>query len=176
MLRAIIVDDSDLIRQRLVDILSDLPDVEIIGQEGEAHQAVVSIQLERPDLVILDIRLIGGSGIEVLREIKRGNPDIKVVIFTGYPFPQYRRRCMEEGADAFLDKSDGFEHLNDVVNRLSQGEPICENDEGSTRTSKAHTVPTKAISSQEVKDQRPEQNQSAAYRRTGSTAPGNCRT
>ncbi|MFB0515408.1 MAG: response regulator transcription factor [Candidatus Neomarinimicrobiota bacterium] len=114
-MKTIIVDDSDLIRQRLVDILSDFPEVEIIGQEGEAHQAIVSIRLEKPDLVILDIGLIGGNGIDVLHEIKRDNPDIKVIMLTSYPVPQHQRRCMEEGADAFLDKSNGFKHIKPIV-------------------------------------------------------------
>lgn len=119
-MKTIIVDDSDLIRQRLVDILSDIPDVQIIGQEGEAHQALVSIRSERPDMVVLDTRLIGGNGIEVLREIKHNNPDIKVIIFTSSPFPQHRRRCMEEGADAFLNKSNGFKHIKPTVQRLTK--------------------------------------------------------
>ena len=118
-MKTIIVDDSDLIRQRLVDILSDFPELEIIGQEGEAHQAIVSIRLEKPDLVILDIGLIGGSGIDVLHEIKRDNPDIKVIMLTSYPVPQHRRRCIEEGADAFLDKSNGFEHIRPIIENLA---------------------------------------------------------
>jgi len=119
-MKTIIIDDSVFVRGCLIDILSGIPAVEIIGEEGEAHQAVASIRLKRPDLVILDIRLIGGSGIDVLREIKHDNPDIKVIVFTGYPFPQYRRECMKEGADAFLDKSSGFEHIKPIIQRLSK--------------------------------------------------------
>lgn len=119
-MKTIIVDDSVFIRGRLVDILSSIPSVEIIGEEGKAHQAVESIRLEKPDLVILDLRLKGGSGINVLHEIKRDNPDLKVIIFTGYPYPQYRRRCLKEGADVFLDKSHGFEHIKPIIQRLSK--------------------------------------------------------
>ena len=119
-MKAIIVDDSVLIRGCLADILSDIPSVEIIGEESEAHQAIASIRLKRPDLVILDIRLTGGSGIDVLREIKHDNPDIKVIVFTGYPFPQYQRRCIEEGADEFLDKSNGFERIRPIVQSFSR--------------------------------------------------------
>ena len=118
-MRTIIVDDSVFVRGCLIDILSAIPDVEIIGKESEVYQAVASIRLEEPDLVILDIRLTCGSGIDVLHEIKHANPDIKVIIFTGYPFLQYRRECMEKGADAFLDKSNGFGHIKPIIQCLS---------------------------------------------------------
>ncbi len=117
-MKTLIVDDSALIRDRLVEVLSSIPGLEIIGLEGEANKAVVAIRLEKPDLVILDIRLIGGSGIDVLREIKQDNPDLKVIIFTGYPYPQYRRKCLKEGADVFLDKSNGFEHIKPIIQRF----------------------------------------------------------
>jgi len=117
-MKTIIVDDSDLIRERLVDILSDIRGVQIVGQESEAHRALVSIRSERPDLVILDFRLIGGSGVDFLHKIKYDNPDIKVIIFTSSPFPQYRRRSMEEGVDVFLNKSTGFKHIKPTVQRL----------------------------------------------------------
>ena len=70
--------------------------------------------------MILNIRLFGGSDIDVLREIKHDNPDLKLIIFNGYPHPQYRCKGMAEGAGAFRDKSNSFEELEPFVQHLRE--------------------------------------------------------
>lgn len=117
-LRTLIVDDSAIIRNRLTTLLSDLPNVEIVGQAANTPQAMQSIRALTPDVVILDIRLPGGSGLEALRDIKRELPATVVIILTNYPYPQYRTKCLADGADFFFDKSTEFQKIAGAIDSL----------------------------------------------------------
>ncbi len=70
MRKIYIADDSEEVRQRLVDLVSSLPDVMLVGQTGDARSAIADIQRLQPDVAILDIRLVNGNGIEVLEIVK----------------------------------------------------------------------------------------------------------
>jgi len=117
-MKVFIADDSAIVRERLGSMLSDLKEVEIVGFAEDVTSAARSIRELKPDAVILDIRMPGGSGIEVLAEIKKGAPAPLVIILTNYPYPQYRERCMHLGADYFFDKSAEFEKVYQVFERL----------------------------------------------------------
>lgn len=124
-MNVLIADDSDLMRERLVSMLSELPDIEIIGQARDGMEAIELIQTLKPDLVILDVRMPGRNGIAVLKRIilkriKRDARSPKVSMFTNYPYPQYRIKCLKAGADFFFDKSVDFEQLVHVLNTLVQ--------------------------------------------------------
>jgi DNA-binding NarL/FixJ family response regulator len=118
-MRLFIADDSEILRLRLIDMLSEIEGVEIIGQAQNSLDAIESIEELNPHVVILDIRMPQVNGIKVLRAIKRNNHHLKVIIFTNYPYPQYRKRCLDLGADFFFDKSTEFEKLVDTVKYLA---------------------------------------------------------
>ena len=117
-MRILIADDSELLRVRLVDMLSEIEGIEIIGQAQDSLDAIESIAKLDPHVVILDIRMPQGNGIKVLETIKKNLQSPKVIIFTNYPYPQYRKRYMDAGADFFFDKSTEFEKLIDTVKYL----------------------------------------------------------
>jgi len=117
-MKVFIADDSPILRERLKTMLSDFPEVEISGQAKDTPEAIKSIKELKPDVVILDIRMPGGSGIEVLQSIKKDRPDIKVIVFTNYPYPQYRKKCMDLGADFFFAKATESEKLPKVIEQL----------------------------------------------------------
>ena len=119
-MRVFIVENSAIIRERLVSLLSDLQDVEVIGSAEDAVAAIESIRLMMPDVVILDVQMPGGSGFNILQDIRQNRLPAVVIIFTNSPFPQYRQRFIEAGADFFLDKSTEFDKLLDIFNRLAQ--------------------------------------------------------
>lgn len=114
-----IADDSELVRERLVSMLSELPGIEIIGQAGSAADALKLINELNPDLVTLDIRMPVGNGIEVLKRIKRNVRAPIVIMLTNYPYPQYRKKCLESGADYFFDKSSEFEKVLEVIEGIA---------------------------------------------------------
>jgi DNA-binding NarL/FixJ family response regulator len=118
-MRLFIADDSEILRVRLVDMLSEIEGIEIIGQAQESLDAIESIQKLNPQVVILDIRMPRINSIKVLKAIKKDDQSPTVIIFTNYPYPQYRKRCMDLGADFFFDKSTEFEKLFDTVKYLT---------------------------------------------------------
>jgi len=117
-MKVLIVEDSNLIRERLVEMISDIAKVEIVGQEGYAPKAIASIQKLQPDVVILDIRLRDGNGFEVLESIKKGHKPPVVIMLTKYPYPSYREKCLALGADFFLDKATEFEKVAVILQEL----------------------------------------------------------
>ncbi len=119
-MRLFVADDSEILRVRLIDMLSEIEGIEIIGQAQESLDTIESIQKLNPHVVILDIRMPRINGIKVLEAIKKDDQSPTVIIFTNYPYPQYRKRCMDSGADFFFDKSTEFEKLIDTVKYLTQ--------------------------------------------------------
>jgi len=125
-MRVFIADDSEILRSRLIEMLSEFKEIKIIGQTGYAQEAIESIKELIPDVVILDIRLPDGNGINVLEIIKKRNISTKVIIFTNYPYFQYRKRCLDAGAEFFFYKAAEFEKLIDALKQLI---PVYENTE-----------------------------------------------
>jgi len=117
--KVLIADDSPLLRQRAVELIGDVVGVEIVGQAADCPQTVSAVAELSPDVVVLDVAMPGGTGIEVLQEIKRNRPSPVVIVFTNYPFPQFRQRAMSAGADYFFDKSGEFLELRATVARLA---------------------------------------------------------
>ncbi len=118
-MRLFIADDSEILRVRLIDMLSEIEGIEIVGQAQESLEAIESIQELNPHVVILDIRIPRINGIKVLEALKKDDGSPTVIMFTNYPYPQYRKRCMDSGADFFFDKSTEFEKLIDTVKYLT---------------------------------------------------------
>ncbi len=116
----LIVDDSAVIRRRLVSLLSEIGGVRLVGEASDAIEGADLIRKLNPDVVILDIRMPHRSGIGLLESI-RDSADLPVVIIlTNYPYAAYRKRCMELGARHFFDKSTEFDELETVVRKLAE--------------------------------------------------------
>jgi len=114
-MKIFIVEDSAIMRGRLIELLSTLPDAEITGFSGMANEAVEMIRAIRPDVIILDIQLYGGSGIDVLEKVKKEFPWIRVMVLTNFPEDVIRSQCNQLGADYFLDKSFEFDVILDAI-------------------------------------------------------------
>ena len=110
-----LVEDSALIRERLLQLLDAMPAVNVIGYAETPSEALEQIRIRQPDVVVLDIKLKGGSGIKVLREVKRHMPAIVVVMLTNYTSPQFRIQCIQAGADYFLDKTNEFQNIASIL-------------------------------------------------------------
>ena len=124
-MKVLVADDSQPIRERLVDRLSRLPHVKV-SEAVDTLEALQQMKTFEPDVAVLDIRMPGGGGIRALTEIKKKNPDTTVIIMTNYPYAQYRRKCLEAGADFFFDKSSEFEQIAETVHQLMQSGKVSE--------------------------------------------------
>ena len=121
-MKVFIADDSPLFVERLAELLRDVPGVEVSGQAGDVSESVRCIRQMKPDAVILDLQMPGGSGLDVLRAIRPNHPGLYVLICTNYPYPQYREQCISAGANFFLDKSAEFERIPAILRDLMQSE------------------------------------------------------
>ena len=123
-MRVLIADDSKPVRERLVSLLTELDDVNIVGQAENTIEAKILIKELNPDLVILDIRMPGGTGMDIIEDIKKFNPKIKIIILTNYHFPQYKEKCLSNGADYFFSKSGEYEKMLDVIEELNSKKKV----------------------------------------------------
>jgi DNA-binding NarL/FixJ family response regulator len=117
-MKVFVVDDSVLMRQRLKRMLADMHDVVVIGEAGAVQEATDAILKQKPDVVLLDIELFNGNGMDVLHSLKKSEPAPAVIILTNYPYPQYRQKCLEAGADFFFIKSSEFDHVVPALEQL----------------------------------------------------------
>lgn len=117
-MRIFLVDDSVLIRERMRQMLQDVEGIEIAGETGDAHEAIGLIPRERPDVILLDIHLLGGSGIDVLNAVKKDGKGPVVIVLTNYAYPQYRDKCLQAGADYFFVKSTEFDRVIPTLQQI----------------------------------------------------------
>ena len=94
-IRIVIVDDSYLVRERLVKMLNAISGIELAGEAANSQDAFKVIQDKKPHIVIIDIKIPGENGIEVLKKIKKVNKAVIAIIITNYPFTQYRARSRQ---------------------------------------------------------------------------------
>ena len=110
-----LVEDSSLLRERLIRTLTGIHGVQISGYADTAEDAIQSIRQTNPDTIILDIRLRQGTGFQVLQSVKvRGRPPI-VIVLTNFAYQQYRTKYLDAGADYFFDKSNEFDQVITVL-------------------------------------------------------------
>lgn len=107
-MKVYVVEDSDAICERIVRLVKEVKDIQIVGTADVVSAAINGIEKCQPDVVILDIQLLDGSGLTVLQHIKSALPRIKVIVLTNFNSDIYRNLAMRYGAAAFLDKSNDF--------------------------------------------------------------------
>jgi len=116
--KVLIVEDSSIVRERLAALIADIGHVAIVGQAGDGFQAEALFRQHRPDAVVLDIQLPGISGLDLLAQFKREQPECVVMVLTTYAFKEFRQRCVALGADYFFDKSAEYERVIEVLGKL----------------------------------------------------------
>ncbi len=119
-MKVFVVEDSAAVRERLIDMVREIEDVDVVGEAGTYGAAVAGIINTRPDVAILDIRLAddAGSGIDVLNEVRKGLPAIKAIILSNYTTPQHLKASADAGAEYFLDKSRDFERIPGILKEM----------------------------------------------------------
>ena len=115
-----LVEDSKDIRTRLAGMLVTIEGVSIVGEADTPASAIEGILRTRPHSVVLDIQLVGGTGIDVLRKIRPVEPGIVFIVITNHPSQQYRRIYAEAGASYFLDKTTEFQKVKEVIAGLGR--------------------------------------------------------
>lgn len=120
-IRILLADDHRMFREALRIQLVAEKDIHIVGETGSAAGTLAAIRAARPDVVVLDIALPDGNGIDVARTIAARHPDIRIVALSGYVEPMYVEEAMKAGAHAYVVKSAGIEELLRAIRAVLAG-------------------------------------------------------
>lgn len=125
-LRVLVVDDHEVVRLGLRTLLSQQPTIEVVGEAATAAEALVKVGSLDPDIVLLDVRLPGRSGIEACRQIKADHPDTRVVMITSFSEDQALFDAIAAGADGFVLKQIGSDELVQALQRVGNGQNLLD--------------------------------------------------
>ena len=121
MIRVLLVDDHQLVRRGLAQLVHDTPGMEVAGEAGDGEGALDVLRSTQPDVVVLDLSMPGRGGLDVLQELRTQSPGSRVIILTMYPEEQYAIRSFREGAAAYLTKASAPEELIQAIRTVAAG-------------------------------------------------------
>lgn len=119
-LTVLIVDDSAVIRRRLIALVTEDPRLRVVAEAAGALEGLYGFKSHQPDAVVLDLQMPGLNGIELLRRIKLTAPACVVIVLTNYPAAAVRDECERSGADHFLHKATEFERVVAILGALAR--------------------------------------------------------
>jgi DNA-binding NarL/FixJ family response regulator len=125
-IRVYLLDDHEVVRRGLRQLLEDAGDIEVVGESGLAVEATSRIPALRPDVAVLDARLPDGSGIDVCREIRSVDPTISALILTSYDDDEALFAAILAGASGYVLKQIGGHDLVDTVRRVAAGQSLID--------------------------------------------------
>jgi len=119
-MKVFVVEDSAAVRERLVEMIREVKDIEVVGEAATYDAAVAGIIDTRPDVAVLDIKLANetGRGIDALIEVRKTLPGIRAIILSNYSTPQHLKASADAGAEYFLDKSIDFERVAEILQQM----------------------------------------------------------
>ena len=125
-LRVLLVDDHEVVRVGLRALIERQADIEVVGEAGTVRQAVSQAKRLAPDVVVLDIRLPGGSGLDACRQIKAERPETRIIILTSFPDDEVLLDAIAAGADGYILKQIGSDDLIQALERIGRGESLLD--------------------------------------------------
>lgn len=124
--RLLIVDDHEVVRQGLVALLDRRPNFQVVAEAGTVEEALAQARLHQPDIVIMDVRLPDGSGVEACREIRADLPDTRVVMLTSFPDDEAVLSAIVAGAAGYLLKQIRARDLVSALEAVGRGESLLD--------------------------------------------------
>jgi len=125
-LRLLVVDDHEVVRQGLVSLLNRRAGFEVVAQAGSVTDAIAQAARHEPDLVIMDVRLPDGSGIEACRDIRAARPETRVVMLTSYPDEEAVLSAIIAGASGYLLKQIRGRDLVSALESVGRGDSLLD--------------------------------------------------
>lgn len=120
--RVILADDHTLVRSGIRRILEGQPGVEVVAEAADGDAAIDACRRHRADVLVVDLKMPGTDGIEVLRSVKRAHPALKVIVLTMHAGREYVARAMQEGADGYLLKDSAVQDLVAALGAVRAGQ------------------------------------------------------
>ncbi|WP_169580609.1 MULTISPECIES: response regulator transcription factor [Microbacterium] len=126
MIEVFLVDDHEIVRRGVGDLIRSQPDLDVIGEAGTVRQAAGRIEATRPDVALLDVRLPDGSGIDLCRDIRSRVPDVKCLILTAYDDDTAVSAAVMAGASGYVLKDVGGTRLIDAIRAVAAGRSLLD--------------------------------------------------
>jgi DNA-binding NarL/FixJ family response regulator len=128
MIRVFLVDDHEIVRRGIADLIGAQADLEVVGESPTVARTVGRVGATRPDVVVLDVRLPDGNGIDLCRQIRSANPDIRCIILTAYDDDEASRAAVLAGASAYVLKDIRGQNLIESIRRVAGGATLLRQD------------------------------------------------
>lgn len=127
MVRVFLVDDHEVVRRGLIDLLSDDPDLEVVGEAGTVAQAMARIPALQPDVAVLDVRLPDGNGVELCRDLLARMPELRCLILTSYTSDEAMLDAILAGASGYVVKDIKGMELAQAIKEVGAGRSLLDN-------------------------------------------------
>lgn len=121
MKRLVIIEDQTAIREMLVEILRQEKNYDLVGESGDGQDALALCLEVKPDLIVLDAKLPGLNGVDLLRRLVKHLPHLRVMVFSSHENPVLVREMLEVGAHGFVEKTAGLSQFKKGLQTVSQG-------------------------------------------------------
>ena len=125
-LRILLVDDHEVVRVGIGALIDRQPGMEVVGEAATVREAVNQAGQLAPDVVVMDVRLPGGSGLDACQQIKAQRPETRVIILTSYPDDEVLFDAIASGADGYVLKKIGSDDLIRALERVGRGENLLD--------------------------------------------------
>lgn len=127
MVRVFLVDDHEVVRRGLVDLLGSDPELEVVGEAGSVGEAMVKILALRPDVAVLDVRLPDGNGIELCRDLLSDLPELRCLMLTSYTSDEAMLDAILAGASGYVVKDIKGMELAQAIKDVGSGKSLLDN-------------------------------------------------
>lgn len=121
-IKILIVDDHPLVREWLTNLLCQQPDFQVCGEAGRAAEALDLITAAAPDVAIVDLTLAGGSGLELIKSLKAGCPQVAVLVLSMHDENLYAERALRAGASGYIMKSEATQKIIHAIRTVIRGD------------------------------------------------------
>ncbi|WP_040836251.1 response regulator [Nocardia brevicatena] len=155
MIRVFLVDDHEIVRRGVADLIGSEPDLAVVGEAANASQALARIPALRPDVAVLDVRLPDGNGIELCRELLSANPELRCLMLTSFTDEQAMLDAILAGAGGYVVKDIAGLQLISAIREIGAGKSLLDNRAAAALMTKlraeaeAATGPLAALTDQE---------------------------
>lgn len=154
MVTVFLVDDHELVRRGLIDLLSTDPDLQVIGEAGSVSHALAQIPCLRPDVAVLDVRLPDGNGVELCRELLARMPDLRCLMLTSFTSEEAMLDAILAGASGYVVKDIKGMELARAIKDVGAGRSLLDNRAAAAlmaklRESAEHADPLSELTDQE---------------------------
>jgi DNA-binding NarL/FixJ family response regulator len=125
-LSVLLVDDQEVVRVGVGALIDRQPEMEVVGEAGTVREAVEQAKALSPDVVVLDVRLPGGNGLDACRQIKADRPETRVIMLTSFPDDELLFDAIASGADGYVLKQIGSDELIRALERVGRGDSMLD--------------------------------------------------